>query len=116
MYWLFRWILFALSVMFVAWLVKGISVDGIWAALIVSIVIGLINSFIRPIIYYISLPINILTLGLFTLVINALLLMFAAYVSPGFTVDGFWSALLGSIILSLLGLGINNIALPEKNG
>ena len=102
-----RWLLFALAIMFVAWVVPGIEVAGFWSAVLVTIIMALINIFIKPLILFITLPINILTLGIFTFVINALLFMLAGYVVPGFEIEGFWAALLGSIILSILGVMIN---------
>ena len=104
---LLRWILFALAVIFTAWLVPGISVENFQSAMLVTVIIALINIFVRPLIVFITLPINILTLGIFTLVINSLLLMFAGYLSPGFEVNGFLSAFLGSIVLAFLALVIN---------
>ena len=76
-------------------------------ALIASAVIALVNISIKPILVFLTLPINILTLGLFILVINALLFMFVAYLIPGVEVDGFWSAFWGAIILSILSIGIS---------
>ncbi len=99
--------------MLVSWVVPGISVSGFLGAVIVSIVLGLINAFIKPVIYFISIPINVLTLGLFSFVINALLLMLAGHITPGFSVEGFASALVGSILLAILGIGINRIAQKE---
>ena len=104
-----KWIIYALAVMLVAWLVPGISVDGFWSAMIAMVIIALINAIIRPLILLITLPINFLTLGIFTFVINALLLLLAGYVTPGFSVDGFWSALIGSLLLSLISIPINSI-------
>ena len=106
---LLRWVLFALAIMFIAWLLPGISVSSIWSALIVTVIIALINMLIRPIVNFITLPLNILTVGLFSFITNALLFMLAGYLSPGFEIDGFWSALLGSIILSIFGVYINKI-------
>ena len=97
-----RWALYALIIVFIAWLVPGISVASFVSALLVCLIIGLINIFIRPLIEFISLPVNFLTLGLFSFVINAGLLWLAGYITPGFEVNGFLSALLGSIILSVL--------------
>lgn len=108
---LLRWLLFALAIIFVAWLVPGIYVDNFQSAMLVIVIIALINIFIRPLIVLITLPINILTLGIFGLVINALLFMLAGYLAPGFGVDGFLSAFLGSIVLSFLGLVINMVTL-----
>lgn len=95
-----RWVVFALIIMVTAWIIPGISVNSFTSALLVCIVIGLINTFIRPVLQFISLPINFLTLGFFSLVINALLLMLAGAITPGFQVNGFLSAFFGSIILS----------------
>lgn len=106
---LIRWILYALAVVFVAWIIPGITVENFLSAMLVCIVLALINTFIKPLLQFISLPINILTLGLFSFVINALLLMLAGAITPGFGVDGFLSALLGSILLSLFALGISRI-------
>lgn len=113
MFLLLRWIGFALVVMFVAWIVPGISVESFGSALVISVVIGLINIFVRPAIQFITLPINIVTLGLFTFVINALMLMFAGVIVPDFEVSNFFSALLGSILLSVLSMGINSIGYSD---
>ena len=102
-----KWIALALAMMFTAWVVPGISVSSFGTALIASIVIALINVFIKPILVLLTLPINILTLGIFILVINALLFMFVAFLIPGVEVDGFWSAFLGALILSILSIGIS---------
>ena len=75
----------------------------------VCIIIALINTFIKPLLQLITLPINILTLGLFSLVINALMLMLAGWIAPGFEVEGFLSALFGSLLLSLFTLGVSRI-------
>lgn len=104
-----RWIAFALAIIFVAWIVPGISVDNFISAMFVCVILALINTFIKPLLQIISFPITVLTLGLFALVINALLLMLAGYIAPGFEVEGFMSALFGSILLSLLSMGINRI-------
>ncbi len=106
---LFRWILFSFAIMLIGWILPGISIEGFVSALIVTVVLALINIFIRPLIEFISLPINILTLGLFSLVINALLFMLAGFFVSGVEIDNFWWALLASIILSILGVLIDNI-------
>lgn len=96
-----KWIIFAILIVITAWIVPGITVSNFLGAMIACISIALINIFISPLVEFISLPINFLTLGLFSLVINALLLMLAGAVTPGFEVNGFLSALFGSVILSL---------------
>ena len=97
-----RWALFALAVMLIGWLLPGIEVNGFLSALLITFVIALINIFIRPLVNFISLPINFLTLGLFSFVINALLFMLAGYFVPGVEIDGFWWALAGSLAFSVL--------------
>ncbi len=104
-----RWIGFALVIMFISWVVPGINVSGFLNALIVAVIIAFINVFIKPVLMLVTLPINIVTLGLFTLVINALLFMFAGYIAPGFEVDNFFSAFLGALLLSILSVGLNSI-------
>ncbi len=96
-----KWILFAFLIMAIAWLMPGITVSGFLSALVVVVVISIINVFIKPLVKFISIPINILTLGLFSLVINALLFILAAKIAPGFSIDGFWSGFFGALILSI---------------
>lgn len=106
---LLKWIVLTLIVIFAAWVIPGIEVDGFVTALIAAVVIALINISLKPALTLVTLPINVLTLGLFTLVINALLLMFVSYLVPGFEVDGFWAAFLGALIMSLLSVGLSFI-------
>ena len=104
-----RWLVYALAITFIAWIIPGITVENYLSALLVAVDIGLINTFVKPLLEFISMPLNFLTLGLFTFVINALLFMLAGAITPGFVVSGFLSALLGSILLSLLAGLINKI-------
>ena len=104
---LVKWAALALAIMFVGWIIPGISISSFTTALIASVVIAIINVAIKPVLVFLTLPINILTLGLFILVINALLFMFVAYLVPGVEVDGFWSAFLGALVLSILSIGIS---------
>ncbi len=103
---LLRWLVYALLIIFVAWIIPGISVDGFLSALLVAVVIGLINIFVKPILKFLTFPINFITFGLFSLILNALLFMLAGAITPGFEVEGFLSALFGSILLSLLSYGV----------
>jgi putative membrane protein len=96
-----HWIVSALAILVAAYLIPGVHVT-ILSALVLAIVLGIINIFLKPIVNLITLPINILTLGLFSLVINALLILLAAHVVPNFTVDGFWPAFFFAIVLSLV--------------
>ena len=98
-----RFILSALSVGLTAWLLPGVSLEVWWAALLVVIVLGLINVFVRPLVKLLSLPITILTFGLFCFVINALMVLLCAWCLPDYMhVDGFWWAMLFSIVLSVV--------------
>ncbi|MCU0652799.1 MAG: phage holin family protein [Candidatus Pacebacteria bacterium] len=96
------WIVMAIAIVLSAYVLPGVTVSGFITALMVALVLGLVNAFIRPLVLVLTLPINILTLGLFTLVINALMIMLVSYIVPGFKVDGFWYALLFSIVLALV--------------
>ena len=95
-------LLVTLTLLLVASLVPGIEVDGFYTALIAAIVIGLLNLFVKPILVLLTLPITVLTLGLFLFVINAFLFWFAASFIEGFAVDGFLAALVGSLIVSIV--------------
>ena len=105
---LLRWLLLTVAIMLTPYLVGGINVSGIFSAFFAAAVLGILNAFIRPLLIVITLPINIFTLGLFTLVINALLLKMASALVPGFDVYGFWSAVFGSIIISLVSWLLNS--------
>ena len=104
-----RWVFLALALLFVAWIVPGISFVSFSAALLAAFVMGIVNVFIRPIFLILTLPINFLTLGLFTFIINALMFLFVAKVVPGFMVVGFMAALLGSLLLSIISTFINRV-------
>lgn len=82
-------------------LFSGITISGIWAALLVALVLGVLNALVRPILLFLTFPINVVTLGLFTFVINALLLWLAVSVISGVAVAGFWSAFLAALVVSL---------------
>jgi putative membrane protein len=99
---LVRWLLSTFSLLLAAYLVEGIEVAGFFPALLAAALLGVLNAFVRPVFIVITLPINILTLGLFTWVINGLMLMMVSGVIGGFYVDGFWPALWGSLILGLI--------------
>jgi len=100
---LVNWLLSAIAIGITAYLLPGVHIEGgAVTVLVLAVVLGLINAILKPILHLLALPITILTLGLFSLVINALLILLAARIVPGFMVDGFWWALLFSIVLSLI--------------
>ncbi|PZN10168.1 MAG: hypothetical protein DIU69_07535 [Bacillota bacterium] len=99
---LVRWLINAGAILLVAWIVDGIEVRGPVAALLAAAVLGIVNAVIRPVVLFLTLPIGCLTLGLFTFVVNALMLWLTAAVVDGFEVHGFLSALIGSLLISLV--------------
>jgi len=98
-----HWIFSALAVLIAAYLLPGVFIESIFAAFVVAVVIGILNAIIRPVLVIFTLPISILTLGLFIFVINAFLILLAGRLVPGFHVAGFGSAFLFSLVLSLVG-------------
>ncbi len=91
-----------LGLLIIAYYIDGIEVQGFYPALISAIILGLLNLIIRPILLILTLPITIITLGLFSFVVNAFLFLFAASFVEGFSVDSFWYALLGSVLMSII--------------
>ena len=104
-----HWIVSAIAIAISAYLIPGVSVT-LLGALVLAVVLGIINMFIKPVLTLLTLPLNILTLGLFSLVVNALLIMLAAMVVPGFSVSGFWTALIFALILSLVNAVFNSMS------
>jgi len=101
---LLRWLLSALALLAVAYLYPGVRLESFFAAVIAALVLGFVNALIRPILVLLTLPVTIITLGLFLFVINAGLFWFVAQVVKGFSVDGFLAAIVGSILYSLVTL------------
>jgi putative membrane protein len=95
-----RWLFLSFAIFMSAYLIDGIRVTGLPSAILAAAVLGILNAFFRPVLLLLTLPLNILTLGLFTFAINAMLLMMASGVISGFEVDGFGSALLGALFIS----------------
>ena len=98
----FRWMILTVAILVTSYLMDGIHVSGFFSAFFAAAILGILNAFFRPILLVLTLPINILSLGLFTFVLNAVLLMMVSGVIPGFDVDGFWSGLFGSLLISLI--------------
>jgi putative membrane protein len=106
---LFKLLINSLSVFIAAYLLPGVVLQDYLVALIAAVVLGVLNTFLKPILVILTLPVTILTLGLFALVINAFLIMVVSKIVPGFSVDSFLTALLFSIILSLLNWFLNSL-------
>ncbi len=99
---LVRWLILTAAIVIASYLINGIQVTGFFSAFFAAAILGVLNVFFRPILLILTLPINILTLGLFTFVINAVLLKMASGVISGFQVHGFWSAVFGALVISLV--------------
>ena len=102
-----RWLLLAAALLLVAYLYPGVTVKSFGSAMIAAFVLGLFNTLLRPILVVLTLPVTVITLGLFLFVINALMFYFAASVLDGLHVDGFGAALIGSLLYSACGMVID---------
>jgi putative membrane protein len=102
-----RWLLLAAALLLVAYLYPGVTVASFTAAMVAAFVLGLLNTIVRPLLVLLTLPVTLLTLGLFLFVINALMFWAAAGVMDGFAVTGFMAALIGSLIYSICGVVID---------
>jgi putative membrane protein len=93
---------FLVSALITAYVLPGVYVDGFFVALVLAVVLGVVNTFVRPVLIILTLPLTVLTLGISVLFINALLIMLAGYIVPGFAVASFWSAFLFGIVLAII--------------
>lgn len=99
---LIKWLISTLAILLTAYLIPDISVTSFYIALIIALILGFINAVIRPLIVILTLPINIVTLGLFTFIINGFFFWLLATFIKGFEVGGFWTAVLGALIISVI--------------
>ena len=99
---LLRWVICALALLALPYVIRGIEIKSFYIALIVAVLLGLINAVVRPVLILLTLPVTVLTLGSFILVINALLFWFVGSFVDGFQVSGFWAAFFGAIVYSLI--------------
>ncbi|MHB9143784.1 MAG: phage holin family protein [Symbiobacteriia bacterium] len=100
--WVLRWFISAIGLILTAMIVPGIRVDGFGAALLAALIIGVLNAIVRPILIILTLPVTILTLGLFLLVVNGITLRLATWFVGGFHVAGWWAAIAGAIVLTII--------------
>jgi putative membrane protein len=108
------WLINALALLALKYIMPSITVDSFVTALIVAVVLGLINTLIRPLFVLLTLPVTILTLGLFLFVINGLLFWAVGSFVPGFHVAGFWAGVFGAIIYSIISWALSALLLPKK--
>jgi putative membrane protein len=105
---LIRWTILTVSIITASYLLEGIHISGFFSAFFAAAALGILNALFRPILLILTLPINVLTLGLFTFIINALMLKTASGIIPGFEVHGFWTAVIGSLIISVISWLLNS--------
>lgn len=105
-----HWLVATVAVAVTAYLLPGVAVESVVAAFVVALVLGIINAFVRPVLLLLTLPINLLTLGLFTFVINAALILLTSRLVPGFHVAGFWWAVLFGLVLSLVTFALEAVS------
>ncbi len=110
-----RWLLNTLALMVVAYLVPGFNIASFWTALVAAAILGIVNLLIRPILLLLTLPVNILTLGLFTFVINALMLLLVANIVQGFSINSFGTALFAAIIFWLVSMVLDLLFLRNAS-
>jgi putative membrane protein len=102
-----RLLITACGLMLAAWLLDGIHLDGLLPLFLAALVLGVVNAIVRPVMLILTLPITLVTLGLFLFVLNGAMLGLSALIVPGFIIDGFWTALFGAIIVSFTGMLAN---------
>ena len=105
---LIRWLTLTVAIVFTSYLLDGIHISGFFSALLAAAMLGILNAFFRPLALLLTLPINIMSLGFFTFVINALMLKMASAVITGFDVNGFWTAVFGSLLISVISWLLNS--------
>ena len=115
---LLLWILNAVALLAVTWLLPTIQISGFGTALVAALVLGFINTLVRPVLALLTLPITLLTLGIFYLVLNGLLFWLASAMLPGFDIEGFWSAVFGAILYGLIAWALCSLCalIPDKKG
>ncbi|MBN1381744.1 MAG: phage holin family protein [Deltaproteobacteria bacterium] len=103
-----RWFILTIAVVFAAFILDGIQISNFFSAFFAAAILGILNVSLRPILIILTLPLNILTLGLLTFVINAFMLKVTSYLMPGFDVRGFWTAVFGALIISIVSWFLNS--------
>jgi len=111
---LMKWLINAISLVVVIHVVSGIRTDRWETTIVAALVLGLLNAFLRPLLLLLTLPVNLLTLGLFTLVVNGFIFYLAGGLVSGFFVAGFWSAFLGALVFSIISCLLSMLFNPER--
>jgi putative membrane protein len=110
-----RLLLNGVAVLFAAWLIPGMHVDTPATGLIAGIALGFVNAIVRPVLFLLTLPLTVLTLGLFIFVLNAICLALAAWLVPGFSIAGFGTAFMGALVISIVSWALSSILVDKKH-
>src|ERR1043166_953317 len=109
-----RLVLNGVAIIVAAWLLPGLHIDGPLPALVAGIILGFVNAIVRPVLFVLTFPLTLITLGFFIFVLNAICFGLTAWLVPGFTVDGFWWALLGALLVSIVSWILNGLVVGKK--
>ena len=111
---LVRLLLNGIAIIVAAWLLPGIHITSPFAGLVAGIILGFVNAIVRPVLFVLTLPFTLVTLGLFIFVLNAICFGLTAWLVPGFSVDGFWWALLGALFVSIVSWILNGLVVGKR--
>jgi putative membrane protein len=109
-----RLVLNGLAIIVAAWLLPGIQITSPLAALVAGVILGFVNAIVRPVLFLLTLPLTLLTLGLFIFVLNAICFALTAWLVPGFSVDGFFSAVFGALLVSIVSWILNGLVVGRR--
>jgi putative membrane protein len=111
---LVRLVLNGLAIIIAAWLLPGIHITSNLSALLAGVILGFVNAIVRPVLFFLTLPLTLLTLGLFIFVLNAICFALTAWLGPGFSIDGFFSALVGALLVSVVSWILNGLVVGRR--
>ncbi len=111
---LLNWIVTTLAILCTAYIIPGVYIESLMTAFVAALILGILNAIVKPILFFLTLPITLVTLGLFTLVLNACMLLLTAMIVPGIIIDSFWWALLFSIVLSIITTFLHHLSGNKK--
>ena len=109
-----RLVLNGLAIIIAAWLLPGIHITSTLSALLAGVILGFVNAIVRPVLFFLTLPLTLLTLGLFIFVLNAICFALTAWLVPGFSVDGFLPAILGALLVSVVSWILNGLVVGRR--
>jgi putative membrane protein len=109
-----RLVLNGLAIIIAAWLLPGIHITSSLSALVAGVILGFVNAIVRPVLFLLTLPLTLLTLGLFIFVLNAICFGLTAWLVPGFSIDGFFSALFGALLVSVVSWILNGLVVGRR--